>query len=666
MRKHLLALPLMASWTLVLSACGGGGSGSSNPSPPPVTNTLPVANAGPNQTVNAGTGVTLDGTGSSDANGTITGYTWSQTGGPAVTLSSTTTAQPTFTAPAASATTMLTFTLRVVDNNGASSDLDSVSIAVTPLVTGNVTGRIRFTRIPATNNGLNYAGGILQPARGILVLAVTPGAQADDATDAGVLGSATTGPDGTFGMNIAANTNYQIVAVAHMLRDSTLPLPRWNIIVADADVDAGTAYTSRDPATYNSGTATAVNYDIPSGHGATGAVSGTRASAPFAALDTIYQGVQLVLGAAATTEFPALVVDWAPSNPGGETYFSPAQPQVIVLSADPTEDTDEFDQHVIAHEFGHYVEFNFSRADNIGGVHGLGDKLDIRTAFGEGFGYAFGAIVLNDPLSHDTFTSSTQFQNCSPGNGGFLCSSTFNVDDNPSTSPPGAPVGNYGCWCSESSVWSILWDIYDTSSDANDTLGLGFQPIWNVLVNQQRATPAMTSIFSFINGLKTALPANAAAIDALLAAQNISNVQDAYGTGETHFPDTVPQNAALPMYTPISVGGGPVVVRNVDDAGVYNTVGNHRFLRFTLNTARTLNFTVSTSNPDSERDPDFLLYRDGELVWSGEDDFTEFPEVEQYVNAQPGTYVIDVYDCANGCGAELGVPGDYDLTVTVN
>ena len=60
------------------------------------------------------------------------------------------------------------------------------------------------------------------------------------------------------------------------------------------------------------------------------------------------------------------------------------------------------------------------------------------------------------------------------------------------------------------------------------------------------------------------------------------------------------------------------------------------------------------------------MFRNGEFVGSGEEDYSEYPEVEQFVDAQPGTYLIDVYDCANGCGADLGVPGDYDLTVTVN
>ena len=46
---------------------------------------------------------------------------------------------------------------------------------------------------------------------------------------------------------------------------------------------------------------------------------------------------------------------------------------------------------------------------------------------------------------------------------------------------------------------------------------------------------------------------------------------------------------------------------------------------------------------------------------------TENPETETIHNATPGTYVIDVYDCANGCSDQpQGVEGDYNLTVTVN
>jgi hypothetical protein len=56
---------------------------------------LPTANAGPDQTVIRGRGVTLDGSGSANAES----YQWTQVSGPAVTLNGATTAKPTFTYP---------------------------------------------------------------------------------------------------------------------------------------------------------------------------------------------------------------------------------------------------------------------------------------------------------------------------------------------------------------------------------------------------------------------------------------------------------------------------------------------------------------------------------------------------------------------------------------
>jgi len=662
MRHSILPSGLAGIAALMLAACGGGGGSSPFPSPPPApppaTNAPPTANAGSNQSVSAGANVTLNGTASSDSDGTIASYAWTQSGGtPTVTLSSAAASQPTFTAPSVATASTLTFSLTVTDNQGATSAASTVSVTVNP--PGNVAGRVRFTRIPVTASGLNYAAPALQPSRGVLVRAVEP------ATPTNVLGTATTDANGDFSMSVAANTSIRLVVVAQMLRDASQPLPRWDFKALDDDpVNPAPPYTYTDGLNFNSNNGTGRAIDIPSGFDAGGNVTSTRASAPFAILDTVYQGMQLVLSVAPTTNFPALTLDWAPNNPGGQTFFDSGS-STIVLSADVTEDTDEFDQHVIAHEFGHYIENSFSRADNIGGAHGLGDKLDIRVAFGEGFGYAFSAIVLNDPVARDTFTSSQQFQNCVPGSGAFLCSSTFNVETNPSTSPPGTPSGNFGCWCSESSVWSILWDLYDNAADANDNVNLGFPPLWNVLINEQKTTHAFTSIFSFISALKAANPASATAINTLLAAQNIDTVADAYGTGETHVPTPVAAAAALPLYTNITVGGSAVVLRNVNDAGTYNTLGNHRFLRFTLSSPRTITITARSSNPDVNADPDFLVYRNGAFV---DDSFNAppQPEVDTINNAAAGDYLIDVYDCANGCNPPEGTSGDYDITVTVN
>src|SRR4051794_2530534 len=96
MKKSALVLISAVISALLLSACGGHAS---DKSIPPRPNVVPSANAGADQSVIGGTTVTLDGTGSSDSDGTVALYAWTQTSGPAVTLASATTAQTAFTAP---------------------------------------------------------------------------------------------------------------------------------------------------------------------------------------------------------------------------------------------------------------------------------------------------------------------------------------------------------------------------------------------------------------------------------------------------------------------------------------------------------------------------------------------------------------------------------------
>jgi len=97
-------------------------------------NTAPTADAGPDQAaVSPGAVVTLDGSGSSDPDaGQVLTFTWQQTGGTAVALSSSTDAQPTFTAPilgAGISSEALTFQLTVDDGyGGATTDTVTVTI----------------------------------------------------------------------------------------------------------------------------------------------------------------------------------------------------------------------------------------------------------------------------------------------------------------------------------------------------------------------------------------------------------------------------------------------------------------------------------------------------------------------------------------------------------
>lgn len=94
----------------------------------PLSNRLPEVNAGLDQSVTEGATVTFNGA-ASDEDGTITALQWTQTAGPDVTLTGADTASASFTAPAVSASTVLTFKLTATDNaGGSSSDLVNITV----------------------------------------------------------------------------------------------------------------------------------------------------------------------------------------------------------------------------------------------------------------------------------------------------------------------------------------------------------------------------------------------------------------------------------------------------------------------------------------------------------------------------------------------------------
>ena len=94
------------------------------------TNRPPTADAGPDQTVAQGVTVTLDGTGSSDADDDVLTYYWHQDAGPAVTFDNRAVASPTFTAPVVPGDRRLVFRLVVSDLGGPDVSEDKVTVTV--------------------------------------------------------------------------------------------------------------------------------------------------------------------------------------------------------------------------------------------------------------------------------------------------------------------------------------------------------------------------------------------------------------------------------------------------------------------------------------------------------------------------------------------------------
>ncbi len=491
-----------------------------------------------------------------------------------------------------------------------------------PLLGGatvNISGVVTFDHVPTSTAGLNYSATTAKPSRGVVVEAIRSG-------DATLLDSTVTDAAGAYTLSVAVNTDVTILVKAQMLKTGS---PSWDFRVVDNT--RGKGLYAMASSSFNSGSTdiSGRNLNAPSGWGGS-FYSGERIAASFAMLNTVYMAVEKVTAADATVNMPQLLINWSVNNVPSSGNI--ALGQIVTSHFDGNElfilgrvnnDTDEYDEHIIAHEWGHYFENILSRSDSLGGPHGEGDKLDPRVAFGEGFGNALSGMVTGNAIYTDTMGSSQ-------GSSGIL----MDLDDNDYDS---SSVGWYG----EASVQSILYDLYDASDDGPDSISLGFAPIYNVLVNEQRETDSFTTIHSFISFLKANNPASITAIDTLLAYENITTAAiDEWDSTATEV-NNGGSAQALPLYKALVVGGPAVTVCSSGLNGNYNKLMNHQFLRVDIPTAGS--YAITASNLTAGGDGAIVAFRKGvELAF--EDAFPPGFAETMVENLSVGWHVIQVFD----------------------
>ncbi|MEQ8204741.1 MAG: hypothetical protein RIA65_01095, partial [Woeseia sp.] len=387
------------------------------------------------------------------------------------------------------------------------------------------------------------------------------------------------------------------------------------------------------------------------------AYSGSRAAAPFAVLDSIYDAMQLVMQADNAASFEPLDVFWSVNNVPevgdgttseaedvaagriGTSYYSSDNKMFLLGAADS--DTEEFDSHVIVHEWGHYFEDAFSRSDSIGGAHGPGDRLDMRLAFGEGWATALSGMALDNSLYCDTSAAAQS--------DGF----SINIENSSQTRRG---------WFNEFSVMELVFDLWDDSVEVGrgDSGSIGFTPIYDTMVNRQSVTAAHTSIFSFTTELKDESPTSAALVDELLGYQNI-NGSGVYGDGETNDANSATPQDALPVYTAINPTGIPlnICVNNENDNSQSNgnKLSQHRFLRFSVASPSRYAFRVEVdaataaglpaddpANDSDRSDPDSEVFLNGQIVAQGFSGTADVEAFDSFGVLAVGNYVMDLTD----------------------
>jgi len=615
-----------------------------------------VANAGADQTVVEQTVINLAGT-ASDPDGDTLTIAWTQTAGPNVTINTPDSASASFTAPdvAAGSPEVLTFQLSVSDPDGLNStDQVSVTVQEPPsnvLISGNL-----LYEFPPPNpmcQGLNFAGTELRPIRQATV-------QLLDAAATTVLDSTVSDDAGAYTMTAPGGTDVIVRIRAELKRAGAAP---WDVEVRNnvdtsptaPPLDQRPIYVM-DSAVFNSGGLDQTrDMTATTGWGVT-SYTGPRVAAPFAILDSIYTGMQLILSEDPTASFEPLDAYWSVDNSTtqgsanerantgeiGTSFYT--NNQLFLLGRDG-DDTEEFDDHVVVHEWGHYFEDNFSRSDSIGGQHGIGDSLDKRVAFGEGFATALSGMALDNPSYCDTLW----FNGVLTG---------FEIDIESGNTGPDEG------WYNEVSVLKFLYDLWDDDDDGVDNSSIGFGPILAVMTGEQATTPAFTSIFSFATYLKQQGTGQDAFIDALLAEHDVTAAGiDIFGSTETNDGPGTPDDV-LPIYTDLTLGVTETICANsqFDTQRAGNKLSEHRYLRLNLAAPAQVTFSMITQSPPStptagfdcttapatdpevnqHSDPDFLVWRNGQLFFSG---FSCEPNAETPPPSgllAAGEYVIDI------------------------
>jgi hypothetical protein len=357
-------------------------------------------------------------------------------------------------------TASLTFSLPQIEpgfvdcrlRNGAQESLPSARILVMDIggtLTERLIGNAMYQKVDVTDFGLDLERPTLKPIRNARIEVYEAGR---------VISVSDTDGNGEFVVAVPPDSTDLIIRAVSRLRSVDLK-------VEDNTNGSGFYFIS------------SADIDMRDRPRRVSLVDKTRRSGAFNILDQIQRANDFVHASDPQFQPFPFTIFWSERNqkqPGilspkdgfiATTFFSLASSTAYVLG-DRNTDSDEYDDSVLIHEYAHMLAAKFSRDDSIGGAHRLGDNLDPRVAWSEGWANFFSAAVRNDSVYRDS---------TGPGGSNVI---RFDLEDN---YPPGSWTG-YG---SETSVQALLWDFYDEKNEPGDLAQFDFSQMWVAFTDLQ-------------------------------------------------------------------------------------------------------------------------------------------------------------------------------------
>ena len=377
------------------------------------------------------------------------------------------------------------------------------------------------------------------------------------------------------------------------------------------------------------------------------------ADGAFNILDVLTSGYKFVETYAAMST-PVLNAYWPRTI--GLTYYcdGPVPDSAYCIRGEgiyinKTFDTDEFDDDVLWHEFGHFIASKYSKDDSPGGVHYLDDNTqDLRLSWSEGWGNFFPTAVkfwLNttapELLSADPVTPLSQYVDTETG--GILL--TVNIG---APEPDTCISDNCKYATNEISNANVLWN-------AMNTPVLGMDKIWEAFDNYLPTLGLSypVSIENFWDGWLASYPTDSMALHTVFNGRLIDYSADVYET------DNTPVTAQS-----FTVGWG-------QQHRIYGN-GDIDYVRFTVPTTTT--YTIRTSNLLNGADTYLTLFDNTGLnvIYMNDNATSQPPLPPNNTTAlssrivwslEPGDYYVSVKSSPDK-PASAGRYGSYTLTIS--